>query len=98
MDSVEPAKMSLKLLSLDWIPLLFEVYRGMRKFLKQQTHEGLYDVLEYDSVLELVDSKGEIAIFNKETTGKIPARKCYCFSRLCLGRWRTLALHNFTGD
>ncbi len=53
------------ILCMDWFSVTLELYKGIRKLLKHSLPEGLYEVLEYDSVLELLDSKGEMALFKK---------------------------------
>ncbi len=52
-------------LSLDWLPLVFDLYRVVRRTLGQDAHEGLYEMLEYEAELTLVDVKGETAILKK---------------------------------
>ena len=50
---------------LDWIWLLLDLYRFLSQFIKRDAHEGMYEILDYDSTLELMDPFGEIAIFKK---------------------------------
>jgi hypothetical protein len=64
----EPSPTSLLLrrfLSQDWIALLPDLYRVLRLWLKRYRHEGMYEILDYDSTLELVDSKGKTAFFKR---------------------------------
>ncbi len=49
----------------NWIPLILEFYRDVRVAWRRSLQSGLYEILEYESVLELLDSKGERAIFKK---------------------------------
>ncbi len=51
--------------SQDWVALLFDLYRALRQWLIQQRQEGMYEILDYDSTLELVDPKGETAVFKR---------------------------------
>ena len=37
----------------------------MRQLVEHESHEGLYEVLEFDAVLELLDPEGKTAIFKK---------------------------------
>ena len=60
-----PIRGLLTYLPQDWISLLFDLYRALRLFLRRERHEGMYEILEYDSTLELVDPKGETAIFKR---------------------------------
>ena len=54
----------LSLFSLEWIAALFSLYRDLREIL---THgQGMYEILEYDSSLKLVDSAGKTAILNRQ--------------------------------
>lgn len=55
----------LPYLSLDWLTVLFDLYRLLRRWLKKQWHEGIYEILNYDSTLELLNAKGKRAIFPK---------------------------------
>ncbi|MCG3209290.1 MAG: hypothetical protein FOGNACKC_02911 [Anaerolineae bacterium] len=48
-----------------WLILLFDLYLVARRWLTQQRHEGLYEILDYDATLELKDRRGETAIFTK---------------------------------
>jgi len=54
-----------RLLSQDWIPLILALYRGISQTFKKHSHEGIYEMLDYDAELELFDSKGERAVFKK---------------------------------
>lgn len=76
-------------LSLDLIPIVSELFRQVRKFLKSQMHEGIYEMLEYDSVLDLVDPRGEIAfVFSHPLAWSdrpnFHERSHYKFGRVCL--------------
>lgn len=53
-------------LSQDWVTLLFDLYRALRRWLNRQRREGMYEILDYDATLELVDPKGKTAIFKKQ--------------------------------
>jgi hypothetical protein len=64
-ESALPARRLLASLPQGWITLLFDLYQAVRQFLKRERHEGMYEILEYDSTLDLVDPKGETAIFKR---------------------------------
>ncbi len=51
--------------SLEWLVLLPDLYQLLRRWLSGQRHEGLYEILDYETTLELVDPQGETAIFRK---------------------------------
>jgi hypothetical protein len=53
------------LLGSDVIDLIGALWRLGRRVLSLKTHEGMYEVLEYETRLELLDSKGERANFHK---------------------------------
>lgn len=52
--------------SQDWVTLLFDLYRAIRRWVNRQRREGMYEILDYDATLELVDPRGETAIFKKQ--------------------------------
>jgi hypothetical protein len=54
-----------RLSSLTWIQFGFEIYRSIRQLLRRYFPNGLYELLEYDSTLELVDPKGLSVLFKK---------------------------------
>src|SRR5574337_1557652 len=47
------------------VPALFDIFQLVRELLKRQLHDGLYEVLTYEAVLELQDPAGESAVFRK---------------------------------
>lgn len=49
----------------DWIPLALDLYQGLRQLAGHFSRDGLYEILEYDSILELLDPQGEWAVFKK---------------------------------
>lgn len=65
MDFASIVKAIAALLSLDLIPVMVDAYRAVRKLITHEYHEGLYEVFEYDAVLELLDTEGKIAVFKK---------------------------------
>lgn len=48
-----------------WIPSALQLYRDVRGVVKRAFQSGLFEILEYDSTLELLDSEGERAHFKK---------------------------------
>jgi len=55
----------LSYLSPDWIPILLNLFRTLRQFVRRERHEGMYDILAYDATLELIDPKGQTAVFSR---------------------------------
>ena len=53
------------LLGLPWIELATEAWKLGRKILRGLINEGMYEVLEYESTLELHDKGGKKATFKK---------------------------------
>lgn len=53
------------LLALPWIDILAETYRLLRSLWRGLADEGMYEVLEHESTLELLDRQGKRARFEK---------------------------------
>jgi len=53
------------LLGLPWVEIITEAWKLGSKMLQGLTHEGMYEVLEYESTLELHDKTGKRATFKK---------------------------------
>jgi hypothetical protein len=53
------------LLDIPWIDVMAQVWKLVRHLWQGLADEGIYEVLEYDSTLELHDKKGQIASFRK---------------------------------
>ena len=53
------------LLASDWVTILVEAWRFVARFLGRELYPGMYEILDYDAVLELKDTKGETAIFRR---------------------------------
>lgn len=60
-DSLQQANQAL----LNLIPMALELYKDVRALLRRSFQSGLFEILEYDSTLELLDPQGERAIFKK---------------------------------
>jgi hypothetical protein len=54
------------LFELPWLELVAVVWKLMRHRWQGLADEGIYEVLEYESLLELKDKKGKRASFQKE--------------------------------
>ena len=53
------------LFALPWIEILAEIWKLLRRLWQGLADEGIYEVLEYESTLELLDNKGQSARFQK---------------------------------
>ena len=53
------------LFALPWIEILAEIWKLLRRLWQGLADEGIYEVLEYESTLELLDNKGRSARFQK---------------------------------
>ena len=53
------------LFALTWIEILSEIWKLLRRLWQGLADEGIYEVLEYESTLELLDNKGQSARFQK---------------------------------
>jgi hypothetical protein len=42
-----------------------DLYQGLQQVAEHLFRDGPYEILEYDSVLELLDPRGELAVFKK---------------------------------
>jgi len=58
-------KLVATLLGLPWIEVITEAWKLGRKILRGLADEGMYEVLEYESTLELQDREGKKAVFRK---------------------------------
>jgi hypothetical protein len=73
MDSIHMADYSagrlagdlISTLSPDWPAHLLALYKVLRHWVRRHRPEGLHGVLDDDSTLELVDTKGKLAVFKK---------------------------------
>jgi hypothetical protein len=68
-----------------WIVFLFDLYRALRLFLRRERHEGMYEILDYDSTLELVDPKGETAVLKKRQKVKFLQNNIIAFEDYAWG-------------
>ena len=52
-------------LTRDWPAHLLDLYKVLRQWVRRQQPEGLYEILDDDSTLVLVDAKGKLAVFKR---------------------------------
>jgi hypothetical protein len=77
-------------LSLPWIEVLSESLRIVRSLFRETADEGLYEVLEYDSTLELQDKKGIHASFHKRQKVRFLQNNTIAFQDIAWGDGTTL--------
>jgi len=53
-------------LGLPWFEIVGEVWKVGRKLMRGLASEGVYEVLDYESTIELLDEKGKKATFDKQ--------------------------------
>jgi hypothetical protein len=58
-------RLTANLLGLPWVEILTETWKLGRKILRGLTNEGMYEVLEYESLLELHDRSGKGSTYKK---------------------------------
>ena len=85
MDPAAILKTISGLLSLDLIPVMVDLYRSVRELITHEYHEGLYEILEYDAVLELLDPEGKTAMFKKRQRVKFLQDYVLAFQDYVLG-------------
>ena len=64
---------------------LGDIWQLGRKVFAARAHEGMYEVLEYESVLELQDTKGKKAVLRKRERVKFTQNNIIAFQDLALG-------------
>ena len=55
----------MPLIASDWVSMVLEGWRFIRKLLSRLAQEGMYEILDYDSVLELQDPRVEVTVFKR---------------------------------
>ncbi len=85
------ARQILAAFSLDSIPTIFELFRSLQEILGQGAHEGLYEMVEYDAQVELVDSRGERAHLEKRLRVKFLQDNVIAFQDHAWGNGEVLA-------
>lgn len=58
-------KLTAVLLGLPWANVVGDAFKALRKAIQSRTYKGRYEVLEYESTLELKDREEETATFRK---------------------------------
>jgi len=53
----------------EWLSMALEGWKVIRKLLSRRVQEGMYEILDFDSVLELQDPRGEVAVLKRRQLG-----------------------------
>jgi len=56
---------AIPVVSSDWILIFIQAWRFLARLLGKRTYLGIYEILDYDAVLELKDNRGKMAIFKR---------------------------------
>ena len=64
-DKSLPDKLLSALLGLPWADVVVKAWKTIQKMMHRQSSQGMYQVLEYESTLELKDRGGQKATFRK---------------------------------
>src|SRR3989304_548473 len=64
-QSVSLTRLAASVLASPWIGIAADAWKLGRKILQGLTDEGMYEVLDYESGLELIDKAGKRAILRK---------------------------------
>jgi hypothetical protein len=59
------SRLTAILIGLPWVEMVTEAWKFVRKIFRGLSNEGMYEVLEYSSILELHDKAGKKASFKK---------------------------------
>ena len=63
--STNATKLVAIVLGLPWVEILAEAWKYSRKLLRGLASEGIYEVLEWENILEIHDKNGKNATFKK---------------------------------
>jgi len=61
----EPLQWILPFVSSRWFDVLLRAWKVIKQHLGRELQEGMYEILEYDSILELKDRRGRVAILER---------------------------------
>ena len=84
--------------SVPWLEVLAGVYRLARKLWQGLADEGMYEVLSYETTLELKDKQGTNAQFSKRQKVKYLQNNIIAYQDHAWGGWGNFTkLHLYTG-
>lgn len=81
----------LRRFSPQWISMALDVIESIQRYVRQKSPEGLYEILEYESKLELVEAKGCIARLTKHQRVKFLQDYVIAFQDYAWGEGNVLA-------
>jgi len=79
-----------RLLGLTWIVRIGELIKIARKLLRGLSQEGIYEVLDYETTLELMDRRGERAFVKKREKVRFLQNNIYAFQDQAWGDGKIL--------
>ena len=85
----------LKYLSLDWLALTLDLSQILRKFICANP-AGPYEILDYEATVELLDTKGKLAVFRKRQRVKFLQNSIIAFEDYAWGDGDILADYKCT--
>lgn len=91
MSLMEDAQKILRRVSPEWISILLDLIESIQIYVRQKTPEGLYEILEYDSTLELLDVYGRSARLTKRQRVKFLQDYVMAFQDYAWGEGNVLA-------
>ncbi len=86
----EPQRLALQSLP-QWISLLLDLIESIQDYLRHRTPEGLYEVLQYETKLELLDTQGRTAHLSKYQRIKFLQDNVIAFEDFAWGQGNVLA-------
>jgi len=81
----------LPLIASDWVSMVLEGWRFIRRLLSRLAQEGMYEILDYDSVLELQDPRGKVAVFKRRQKVKFLQDNIIAYQDYAWGNGNILA-------
>ncbi|MCD6576615.1 MAG: hypothetical protein J7K66_01215 [Anaerolineaceae bacterium] len=72
------------------IPILSDLYQWRKAYVQRVRKPGMYEVLSYESTLEILDPKGKQAIFTKKEEVKFLQDNIIAFQDQAWGRGKIL--------
>lgn len=85
MSFVDDAQKILRQISPQWISLLLDLIVSIQKYVKQTSPEGLYEFLQYEFQLELLDTEGRSARLTKHARVKFLQNNVIAFEDFAWG-------------
>lgn len=91
MSLLDDAQKILRRISPQWVSLVLDLIESIQAYVKQNAPEGLYEILEYDSKLELLDTQGHTALLTKHQRVKFLQDHVIAFQDYAWGEENVLA-------